>query len=330
VTRARVFGVRVAAARSAAAAAALALSLILLAGARPAAAGTGPAPGGPASLVAALQQLEQLNTRVDELTLRVATLQIQVKAITSGFDRIAQRIAMLQERRRELWATTGAQSFARIQSSPLVSADAGLRSRIASARARLARLQQRAIDDPVVAELFAAQSRLEDLTTQRDAALATTASLQAQGIVAPVNVSGTTIGYGAWAAQFLQTLGAPVCQSNLIAMVAWQSAEGTTAAWNPLATTLPADGATDFNGVGVKNYPSLAVGLAATVDTLRYGLTDDGYGPVVAALQACAPPDATAAAINQSLWCRGCAGGHYVTGILPAVEASYAEYAART
>jgi len=310
------------------AAAAIALSLILLAGARPAAADSGPAPATPTSLVVALQQLDRLNTQVDALTLRVATLQLQVKTLTSGFDRVTRRIALLQDRRRQLWATTSSQSYARIQSSPLLAADAELGSRIAATRDRLATLQQRATADPVVTQLFAAQTRLDALTAERDRALADAASLQAAGIVVPVNASGTSIGYGAWAAEFLQTLGAPVCQSNLIAMVAWQSSEGTTASWNPLATTLSADGATDFNGVGVKNYPSLAIGLAATVDTLRYGLVNDGYGPVVTALQACAPPDATAAAINRSLWCRGCAGGHYVTSILPAVEANYAEYAA--
>jgi len=311
---------------SAAMAVSLVLSLVLLAGERPAAAAAGPTSAS-TQLVAALQQLEQLNTKVDALTLQVATLQIKVQALTSGFERITRRIAMLQERQRELWSTANVQSFARLQGSPLVARSARLRSQIVATHGQLLRLQQRAIDDPVVTQLFAAQAQLDTLTAQRDAALETAANLQAAGIEVPVTTTGTSAGYGAWAAQFLQALGAPVCQNNLTVMVAWQSQEGTTAGWNPLATTLPADGATDFNAVGVKNYPSMAIGLAATVDTIQYGLTSDGYGPIVTALQACAPPDATAAAINQSLWCRGCAGGRYVTGILPAVEADYARYA---
>jgi hypothetical protein len=35
----------------------------------------------------------------------------------------------------------------------------------------------------------------------------------------------------------------------------------------------------------------------------------------------------TAQAINASNWCRGCAGGAYVTGLLPAVESDYRTYA---
>lgn len=47
--------------------------------------------------------------------------------------------------------------------------------------------------------------------------------------------------------------------------------EGTNAGNNPLATTLPWAGATDFNSVGVKNYPSFNDGVAATAQTLRTG-----------------------------------------------------------
>ncbi len=43
------------------------------------------------------------------------------------------------------------------------------------------------------------------------------------------------------------------------------------AAFNPLATTEDAPGATDYNAAGVKNYPSLAAGFAATLATLTNG-----------------------------------------------------------
>ena len=55
-------------------------------------------------------------------------------------------------------------------------------------------------------------------------------------------------------------------------LVRWMTQENTTAEWNPLATTQPARGANDFNGVGVKNYPDAATGVHATVQTLTNGL----------------------------------------------------------
>lgn len=51
---------------------------------------------------------------------------------------------------------------------------------------------------------------------------------------------------------------------------AWTRAEGTEARYNPLATTRKGyAGETQFNPVGVKNYPDLQTGLRATVDTLK-------------------------------------------------------------
>jgi hypothetical protein len=126
-----------------------------------------------------------------------------------------------------------------------------------------------------------------------------------------------------WAALFLPRIGAPVCGNNLVAVVAWQAQEGTRAAWNPLATTQGMSGATQFNGVGVKNYTSLEQGLQATALTLWRGRTSYGYGPVVQGLRACAPPMWTAQAIQASLWCRNCAGGQYLTAIVPAVIADF-------
>lgn len=48
----------------------------------------------------------------------------------------------------------------------------------------------------------------------------------------------------------------------------WARHENTDALNNPLATTLDWDGATNFNSVGVKNYPSLDDGIDATQETL--------------------------------------------------------------
>ena len=136
------------------------------------------------------------------------------------------------------------------------------------------------------------------------------------------------VSYGTWSGYFLRTMGVSGCHSNMVALVSWQVAEFTQAAWNPLATTYPMPGSTLFNGSGVRNYVSLGQGLDATRLTIRGGMTSHGYGRIVSSLGACADPMATARAINASDWCRGCAGGTYVTGIVPKVEADYSTYAA--
>src|SRR5205823_14688638 len=117
---------------------------------------------------------------------------------------------------------------------------------------------------------------------------------------------GMPITYGQWAEKFLPAISAPVSQNNLVAMVAWQSAEGTMASWNPLATTYDMPGATDFNSVGVKNYTSVAQGVQAVVRTLEN--PGHGYEAIVGNLQAAADPMVTAGAINASDWCHGCSG----------------------
>ena len=61
-----------------------------------------------------------------------------------------------------------------------------------------------------------------------------------------------------WARLFLQRLKAPITHKNLVALVAWQAAEGSPqsnqAKWNPLNTTMPWTGSQIFNAVGVRNY----------------------------------------------------------------------------
>jgi Bacterial TSP3 repeat len=74
-----------------------------------------------------------------------------------------------------------------------------------------------------------------------------------------------------WAQAFLQTLGAPPTRENVAFMCAWVDMEGTKAAWNPLATTSSAAGATNFNSVGVKNFASFQSGIETTVHTLHNG-----------------------------------------------------------
>jgi peptidoglycan hydrolase CwlO-like protein len=136
------------------------------------------------------------------------------------------------------------------------------------------------------------------------------------------------ITYGAWSGLFLRTMGVPTCHSNLVAMVSWQMAEFTQAAWNPLATTYSMPGSTLFNSSGVRNYRSLGQGLQASKDTIVNGSSSYGYGAIVSTLSRCSDAMTTARAINASSWCRGCAGGTYVIGYIPKVEANYKIYAA--
>ena len=86
---------------------------------------------------------------------------------------------------------------------------------------------------------------------------------------------------GTFAGLLLDALGAPRTDSNVAFLVAWMGREGTSAAFNPLATTLPWPGSTDFNSVGVRNYPTLAAGVAATAQTLT-----SGYPAIVGDLRA--------------------------------------------
>lgn len=69
----------------------------------------------------------------------------------------------------------------------------------------------------------------------------------------------------------LAGIGAPDTQQNRNLFYAWIFSEGTKAGFNPLATTQPAAGTTEFNSVGVKNYPNYTTGVTATVQTLQNG-----------------------------------------------------------
>lgn len=51
-------------------------------------------------------------------------------------------------------------------------------------------------------------------------------------------------------------------------IIPWMSLEGTSAKFNPLATKLSSKGASNFNSVGVKNYPTFTAGVNATYRTL--------------------------------------------------------------
>jgi hypothetical protein len=194
----------------------------------------------------------------------------------------------------------------------------------------------RARRDAALAEQQAAlvqeHDALEGLATARAGVVALIDRLRAR--LAPQDVRDVAsafqgnhnISYGDWATSFLKVMGAPRCHSNVVVTIAWQAQEGTQADWNPLATTHRMDGSTDFNHVGVQNYRSLEQGLQATEETIDHGWDVYGYGAVIRSMKDCADPLDTAAKVTASRWCAGCAGGQYVIGIVPAVEASFDTY----
>jgi hypothetical protein len=72
-----------------------------------------------------------------------------------------------------------------------------------------------------------------------------------------------------WTRDLLALLACPGSLQNTLALIAQIQAEGGSAAFNPLNTTLNAPGATDYNYVHVKNYISYQQGLSATAATLK-------------------------------------------------------------
>jgi peptidoglycan hydrolase CwlO-like protein len=189
---------------------------------------------------------------------------------------------------------------------------------------------QRATEAQAIAEQRTALANLVHTKTQiveLIAHLHQEIRAQALATVGTVFQGPGHISYGDWAGAFLRIMGAPACGSNLVAMVAWQYSEFTQAAWNPLADTLQMPGSTGFNAVGVQNYVSLSQGLEAVRHTLTNGPTLR-YPAIVSALHGCDDAMTTAGAINASAWCRGCAEGLYVTGVIAKVEANYDLYAA--
>lgn len=91
-----------------------------------------------------------------------------------------------------------------------------------------------------------------------------------------------------WAYAVLNGIGAPVTQTNLQTLWNWSLKESGSDVmrWNnPLNTTQPASGAVSKNSVGVKAYPTVAVGSNATVQTL----TNGRYPAIVGALKNSVP-----------------------------------------
>ncbi len=127
-----------------------------------------------------------------------------------------------------------------------------------------------------------------------------------------------------FARRLLDAIDAPVTQRNLWALVSWMQAEGSTATFNPLATTQEMPGATNFNSVGVKNYKSLEQGVEATAKTLNYGADRGiyGYKPIRRRLRRNAWADWTLRAVEDSIW----GTGGLALRCLPGVKRHWNQY----
>lgn len=106
------------------------------------------------------------------------------------------------------------------------------------------------------------------------------------GIPAPASASETD-----WIRSFLASIGAPATPANISSVTAWISHEapwnnsppdGALFTNNPLNTTEPGFGSTgSVNSVGVKIYPTVADGLAAT----QAVITNGRYGDILMLLR---------------------------------------------
>lgn len=106
----------------------------------------------------------------------------------------------------------------------------------------------------------------------------------------------------------LKGLGYTKTDVNHQAMYLWQLSEGVEDSYNnPWATSKDVPGAKVINSDGVKRYPSLAVGIQATVLTIQL----PAYKDVRVALKAGTSLDDIYAAINASPWCKHCSNGRY-------------------
>ncbi len=282
----------------------------------------------PARADAEVRDVELLDARIEKAQARVNRWYARIERWYRRIDRAARRVDRLEEGGA---GTTPppvlrhAVPRRRPPTSPLAAAQRDLRRIL---RDPWARHVQKELDtwSAYLAELVHARERAlrpapveERSPAERDDGRRDGRQLLPEG---PVTYEG-------WAGAFLRRLDAPRCDENLLIVVTWETAESTSAAFNPLATTRDMPGATDMNSVGVKSYASLDQGLDASRDTLLLGAESYGYGAIVDSLRRCRSASFTARAINASAWCRGCVNGAYIVGLLPIVRASYAEHAAR-
>jgi hypothetical protein len=102
----------------------------------------------------------------------------------------------------------------------------------------------------------------------------------------------------------MEQLGAPAhgpsSSANIDSFAAWAGLENTPASWNPLATTMPEPGSTNFNEAGpVQNYADEGTGVKATADTIA------GYSDLASAFRSGAGVCGGAYADSFHAWSAG-------------------------
>lgn len=106
-----------------------------------------------------------------------------------------------------------------------------------------------------------------------------------QVLMAPAAMDQRAAPPAGWETDLLVALGNAQPAAETVAYLdAWHQAEGGTASYNWLNTTQEAPGATCYNADPcVKNYPTYAAGIQATVETLQ--ANEPGYADILAGLQ---------------------------------------------
>lgn len=110
------------------------------------------------------------------------------------------------------------------------------------------------------------------------------------------------------------------------AEVAWATAEGGRAWWNPLNTTrVMNDGEWDYNWVHVKSYPTKSVGIAALKATLLQHSGIGDFSSILDHLRRSAPAAHTLKAVERTAW----GTGGLALAVLPQVQRDYKRWASR-
>jgi hypothetical protein len=131
-----------------------------------------------------------------------------------------------------------------------------------------------------------------------------------------------------WVRDLLAALDVPGSYYNALAVIAQCQAEGGTARFNPLNTTLKMPGSTAYGpdlggGVRVQHYTSMAQGLEATLATLR----QTNMAPLLTALKSGTSSTAYWKALGVSPWGTHPPGGLTIEAWLDDCRRHWYEYA---
>lgn len=111
-----------------------------------------------------------------------------------------------------------------------------------------------------------------------------------------------------WILAVLKALGTSANNYNNVALALWAASEGMPDyANNWLATERGGYGGSAFNSAGVFAYPTFAIGVKATADTIK----QSNMNGIYVALREARSLSFIYDAINSAPWCDNCQGGRY-------------------